>query len=137
VLVVEDNPINQTVILHMLQKLGQATDLAGDGEAAICRLEKEHYDLILMDVQMPGIDGMEASRRIRALPGVCSAIPIVALTASATREDRDACLAAGMNDYTSKPLSFENLRTLLARWGRDQRENTATVEAEEGVPAAC
>jgi two-component system, sensor histidine kinase and response regulator len=116
VLVTEDNPVNQTVILHMLQKLGQTTDLVGDGEAAVRRVAEGAYDLVLMDVQMPGIDGREATRRIRALPGMRSAVPIVALTASATRQDRDECLAAGMNDYASKPLSFEQLRALLLRW---------------------
>ena len=116
ILVVEDNKINQMVILRMLKNLGHATDVADDGDTAVLQVQSAAYDLVLMDVQMPGIDGMEATRRIRTLPGASSRVPIVALTASATTEDRNACLASGMSDYISKPLHPDALQRLLERW---------------------
>jgi PAS domain S-box-containing protein len=116
VLVVEDNPINQIVVKGMLEKLGCQAEVLSDGGDAVRELGKAHYDMVLMDIQMPGIDGLEATRRIRSLSTFSSRIPIVALTASAMTEDRQACLAAGANDFLSKPLSLEALRTAVSRW---------------------
>jgi CheY-like chemotaxis protein len=101
----------------MLQKLGYQVDLACDGASAISRVEANPYDVVLMDLNMPGIDGLEAARRIRLMPTAQSSVPIVALTASATIEDKAQCLAAGMNDYLSKPIEIQALRRALERWG--------------------
>jgi CheY-like chemotaxis protein len=116
ILVAEDNPVNQIVTKRMLLRMGCNPDVVADGAGAVRQVQTAHYDLVLMDVQMPGVGGLEATRRIRSLSTTCSAIPIVALTASATVEDREACLAAGMNDYLSKPLTQETLRRALALW---------------------
>lgn len=120
ILVAEDNMVNQMVILRMLQKLGCQADFATDGRAAVSRVEANSYDIVLMDVHMPAVDGLEATRRIRKMPSAQSCVPVVALTAAATTEDRTACLAAGMNDYLSKPIAFEELRRTLQLWGQCQ-----------------
>ncbi len=118
ILLAEDNKINQVVAERMLGKLGCRADMVADGAAAVDRLEQGEYDLVLLDVQMPGVDGLEATRRIRSRPDGAATLPIVALTASATIEDRNACLAAGMDDYLSKPLTIEALRCALVRWSK-------------------
>ncbi len=133
ILVVEDNKINQTVIMRMLKSLGHTSDVIDNGAAAVTQVESKAYDLVLMDVQMPGIDGLEATRRIRALPGACAAVPIVALTASATMEDREACLASGMSDYISTPLLPDALQKLLERWMPRQEKRAA----DEALPKTC
>jgi PAS domain S-box-containing protein len=117
ILVAEDNPVNQIVIERMLQRLGCSADLVSNGIDVLRQVQAAQYDLVLMDIQMPGIDGQEASRRIRSLSPVHSRIPIVAMTASATVEDRGACVAAGMNDYLTKPLALDALRKVLEQWG--------------------
>ncbi|MCA1977649.1 MAG: response regulator, partial [Thiobacillus sp.] len=116
VLVVEDHPVNQKVLTHQLDELGLDCTLAADGTQALALLEKETYDLILMDWQMPEMDGLEATRRIRRLPGKTGRIPIVALTANASAGFRESCLAAGANDYLSKPHTEDALAALLAQW---------------------
>jgi CheY-like chemotaxis protein/HPt (histidine-containing phosphotransfer) domain-containing protein len=118
VLVAEDNPVNQLVASDLLDWLGCRVDLVGNGREAIAAVESTHYDLILMDVHMPEMDGLEATRLIRARErsaGRRSAVPIVALTANALSGDREACLAAGMSDYLSKPITRAALATMLAR----------------------
>jgi CheY-like chemotaxis protein/anti-sigma regulatory factor (Ser/Thr protein kinase) len=117
ILVAEDNKVNQIVTVRMLQKMGYQVDLACDGASAISSVEANSYDIVLMDVHMPGVDGLEAARRIRRMPTAQSSVPIVALTASASDEDRSQCLAAGMNDYLSKPIEIHALRQALERWG--------------------
>ncbi len=114
ILVAEDNPVNQEVVLMMLEHLGCSADVVGDGAAAIAAVldEDAHYDIVLMDCQMPGTDGFRATRRLRA-EGYTG--PIIALTASATPTDRAACLAAGMDDFVSKPLTLDELGGALAR----------------------
>ncbi|MBS1828291.1 MAG: response regulator [Acidobacteria bacterium] len=114
ILLAEDNRINQVVAERMLEKLGCRADLVADGGAAVEKARLQHYDLVLLDVQMPGVDGLEAARRIRA--GESAHIPIVALTATATVEDREACFEAGMDGYLSKPLTLAALRDALHRW---------------------
>jgi len=117
ILIAEDNQVNQLVTERMLQRLGCKFDVVTDGVAAVRQTQEKQYDLVLMDIQMPGVDGLEAARRIRSLPTACSLVPIVAVTASATVEDREACLAAGMTDYISKPLTLEALRKVLEQGG--------------------
>lgn len=110
ILVAEDNVINQKLAQKMLEKQGFVVDLVADGVEAIEQWEQEHYDAILMDVQMPEMDGLEATRRIRAKEhGSGNHIPIIALTANAMQGDRERCLAAGMDDYISKPIKPDEL----------------------------
>jgi len=116
ILVAEDNKVNQMVITRMLQRMGCQVDLASDGVSAIRRLEKSEYDIVLMDLSMPEVDGMEATARIRRMGGAQAAIPIVALTASASTEVRTRCLDAGMSDFLSKPLDPQALKSVLNRW---------------------
>jgi PAS domain S-box-containing protein len=117
ILVAEDNKVNQLVVTRMLQKMGCQADVAGDGAEAIKSLETNAYDMVLMDLSMPGVDGLEAARRIRRMPAAVSSVPIVALTASVSSEIKTRCLAAGMDDYLGKPIEIEALRRALERWG--------------------
>ena len=117
-LLAEDNPVNQLVALGQLEVLGYEADAAGNGHEVLGALEKASYDLILMDCQMPELDGYETARRIRELESLSgnSPVPIVAVTAHAMKGDREKCLAAGMNDYLSKPFRQDDLAAMLARW---------------------
>jgi CheY-like chemotaxis protein len=117
ILVAEDNKINQIVTVRMLERMGCVADLACDGASAIRSVQTHAYDLVLMDLGMPDLDGFEATRQIRRLPGAQSCVPIVALTASASNQVRSQCLAAGMNDYLCKPMEREALSRALDRWG--------------------
>ena len=116
VLVVEDNLINQKVAFCLLAGLGYAADIASNGTEALEMLHNDGYDLILMDCQMPVMDGYEATRRIRERGGPSSRIPIIAVTASALPDERSKCLAAGMDDYVAKPIGKEALKAALERW---------------------
>ncbi|MBI3567832.1 MAG: response regulator [Gemmatimonadetes bacterium] len=113
VLVAEDNPVNQMVALKMLERLGCRADVAADGVEAVAMASRFPYDVVFMDVQMPNMDGFEATRRIRAAGD--SVLWIVAMTANAMTGDRERCLAAGMNDYVSKPITPEALAQALSR----------------------
>ncbi len=113
ILIAEDNAINQRVVKILLSKLGYSADIAGDGAEAVEMLQKQPYDLILMDCQMPVMDGFEATQAIRAFPSALSQIPIIAVTANALAGQREKCLAAGMNDYIPKPISKQALETAL------------------------
>jgi signal transduction histidine kinase/CheY-like chemotaxis protein len=115
VLLVEDNPVNRTVVEAMLRSLGLQVTVAGDGAQAVSMASKEKYALILMDCRLPVMDGYEATRRIRELPGL-ETLPIIALTANARHGDRDICLQAGMNDYLAKPFKRTDLQQVLQRW---------------------
>ncbi|MHC8345454.1 ATP-binding protein [Pseudomonas sp. RT6P73] len=115
VLLVEDNPVNQTVIEAMLRSLGFTVSVATDGAQAVRSAESLIFEAILMDCRLPIIDGYEATRQIRQLPG-CADLPIIALTANALQGDREACLSAGMNDYLAKPFKRTDLQQILQRW---------------------
>lgn len=116
ILVAEDNPVNQEVIRKMLLKLGCEVDLVATGQEALDMLASKHYDLLLMDCQMPVMDGFDACRAIRAAEaGQPVRLPIVALTAGALSGDRERCLAAGMDDYLTKPVRLHDLKIMLKR----------------------
>jgi len=115
ILLAEDNAINQRVALLMLSRMGYLADVAADGNEVLAAVRRQRYDLILMDVQMPEMDGLEATRRIRAELPPEHQPRIVAVTANALEENREACLAAGMDDFLAKPASLEDLREALAR----------------------
>jgi signal transduction histidine kinase/CheY-like chemotaxis protein len=123
VLIVEDDPVNQTIVAAMLAQAGFQTQVAADGRSALQFVARQCFDLLLMDWQMPDLDGPEVTRRLRA--GAAGdhgrRVPVVALTANAFAEDRAACLAAGMNDFLSKPVVAEDLVAMVSRWVRPAR----------------
>jgi signal transduction histidine kinase/ligand-binding sensor domain-containing protein/ActR/RegA family two-component response regulator len=116
VLVAEDNPINQRVIAILLTKLGYTPDLAGDGKQALEKMQQQDYEIVLMDCQMPIMDGFEATAAIRALPNYRSQIPIIAVTANVLAGQREKCLAAGMNDYIPKPITRDVLEAAIQKF---------------------
>jgi PAS domain S-box-containing protein len=136
-LLAEDNQANQIVAQKLLAKMGHRVDIVDNGVQALERLAHEPYDAVLMDCQMPVLDGYETTRRIRAgaVPGLDVRIPIIALTAYALLDDRLKCLKAGMNDYVSKPVRPENLRAALMRNGlvMDAKLSTTTAPVASGA----
>ncbi|MFZ4580435.1 MAG: ATP-binding protein [Myxococcota bacterium] len=144
VLVAEDNPVNTNLIVAVLTRLGCHVDTAGNGIEALQALESVGCDVVLMDCEMPLMDGYEATQRIRALPVARGGkVPIIAMTAHALTEDRDRCLAFGMDDYLSKPLQFDKLHELLANLAsalpphrHTHRQVSAGTEAQSGVNLA-
>jgi CheY-like chemotaxis protein len=115
VLLAEDDPVNQEVAREILEEINWQTDLAGNGQEAVELATRTRYDLILMDMQMPVMGGLEATRQIRAMPA-CKTVPIVAMTANAFIEDREACLVAGMNDFLTKPVIPEKFFECILNW---------------------
>jgi CheY-like chemotaxis protein len=115
ILLVEDDLINQEVAKLQLEGVGLKVDLAKDGEQAVEMASRTAYDLILMDVQMPKMDGLAATRAIRVLPNRAT-VPIISMTANAFDEDRQACLGAGMSDHLGKPFMPEELYAVLVKW---------------------
>ena len=115
ILLVEDNTINQQVAQELLESFGLLVSIAEDGEQAIQQAQETDYDLVLMDIQMPGMDGFEATKKIRT-SSKNNRLPIIAMTAHAMEGDREKCFAAGMNDYLSKPIDPEQLLRLLRQW---------------------
>ena len=144
VLVVEDDLLNQTIVCRLLSHAGYTSTAASDGAQALALLAVQHFDLVLMDWQMPGMDGLEVTRRLRAgdagLAG--QTVPIVALTANVFAEDRAACLGAGMNDFLTKPVLADRLIAAVQRWTRDLRTDAgaparADPNSDSFPPAAC
>ena len=144
VLLCDDNTINQKVALRLLQQMGYRADLAANGIEALAALDRQPYDLVFMDVMMPEMGGLEATRQIRErqakksqFPIYKSSIIVVAMTASAMQGDREKCLAAGMNDYIAKPVRLEDMRAIVERWGATtaSRDETASPSATVSQPA--
>jgi signal transduction histidine kinase/CheY-like chemotaxis protein len=130
ILLAEDILVNQKLMLTMLGRMGYRADVAGNGLEVLDALKRQHYDVILMDVQMPEMDGLEASRRILASPPGGKRPRVVALTANAMMEDREACQEAGMDDYLSKPVQVKELQAVLERCGDWVREQAKTQRAD-------
>jgi two-component system sensor histidine kinase/response regulator len=116
VLLVEDNVLNQIVAVGILTRLGYSADIVDSGLDAVEAVAGGAYVAVLMDCRLPGLDGYQATAEIRRREGPTRHTPIIAMTASATREDRDRCLAAGMDDYVAKPVMVADLQAVLARW---------------------
>ncbi|HEV2687840.1 MAG TPA: ATP-binding protein [Bryobacteraceae bacterium] len=129
ILLAEDNEINQRITLRLLQKLGLAADAVVNGKDAVNALEKRKYDLVLMDCQMPQMDGFEATAIIRSSEGADRHTPICALTANAMEGDRERCLASGMDDYISKPVALDKLQKAVDRWIRGIEEPAEEASA--------
>ena len=132
-LVVEDNEINRQIALELLDGAGLVVDVAENGERAVHQVQHASYDIVLMDVQMPVMDGLEATRRIRALPGY-GRLPILAMTANAMAGDRELALEAGMNDHVTKPIDPDQLFNALRRW---LPHRAAQVASEPAVAASA
>ncbi|MGH8672085.1 MAG: MHYT domain-containing protein [Burkholderiales bacterium] len=130
VLLVEDNPVNQEVALAMLEILGCQTEVAENGHAAIEAMQCNTYDLVLMDCQMPEMDGFTATQEIRCNEGSTRSTPIIALTANAIEGDREKCLDSGMNDYLSKPFTQDQLQAMLQRWVGANRKIAKSAQTE-------
>lgn len=116
ILVVDDVPVNLNVVEKMLDSLVYQVESAANGAEAVEAVKSSHYDMIFMDIQMPGMDGLEATRQIRAPDIERSSTPIVAITANPQESDRDACIEIGMNDFIAKPFVKNQLTTLLERY---------------------
>ena len=131
ILLAEDNIINQQVALHILGKLGFRADAVANGQEAVKALEMIPYDLVLMDVQMPEMDGFEATQRIRNSKFEIRKVPIIAMTAHAMKGDRERCLEAGMDDYISKPIEPDELLKKIETWA-DIRKEVPAIERKAG-----
>ena len=116
ILVVDDNPVNVKLLKTMLENIGQEVETASSGFEAIERCQRSQFDLILMDVQMPGLDGIEATRIIRDMDTVCPSLPIIAVTAHALPDERKLILQSGMNDYMTKPVNLRQLSNTVSHW---------------------
>ncbi|HEU4530326.1 MAG TPA: PAS domain-containing protein [Steroidobacteraceae bacterium] len=137
VLLVEDNPVNQRVAQRNLEKLGLAVEIASNGREALEAWKPGRFDAVLMDCQMPEMDGYEATRQIRRLEGSGPRVPIIALTANALKGDRETCLAAGMDDHLAKPLEPEKLRACLSRHLTANAQAANAVASKPAAPPAA
>jgi len=118
ILVVEDSPLNQMIVVAVLTQAGYRTETAGNGLEAVMAAQAGGFDLILMDVSMPEMDGLTATRLLRGLPDAAGRVPVVAMTADAGDDDRARCLEAGMDDHVAKPIDRAQLLDTVARWLR-------------------
>ncbi len=133
VLIVEDNVINQRVAKRMVEKMGFKTEIANNGQEALDMLQEKSYDLILLDVQMPVLDGLRTAQKIRIMEMNSEQhIPIIAMTAHAQKEDRDRCLEAGMDDYISKPINMQILEEKLRLYLKKKLEARGDTEEQKG-----
>lgn len=130
VLIAEDNPVSQKVAVHQLQKLGFSPAVATDGKKALEALERAYYSIVLMDCQMPEVDGYQATRELRRRENGRRRHIVVAMTANAMQGDREKCIAAGMDDYTSKPIKIEELAAVLDRWLPEAMQLESVAKAE-------
>ena len=131
ILLAEDNPNNQHLTLKMLGKMGHRTDIASNGIEVLAALENEHYDLILMDCQMPEIDGYQATRLIRERKDRFKNIVIIAVTGNALTQDREKCFDVGINDFLAKPFRYEELRRIIDKWAASLPLDDSPPEHEE------
>ncbi|GIZ53859.1 response regulator [Noviherbaspirillum aridicola] len=129
-LIADDNAVSRMIAAGLAEKLGHAADMAADGEQALRMLAERHYDLVLMDCEMPRLDGYAATRRLRALEGNMRHTPVVALTAALGEEERLSCLEAGMDDFLCKPLSLTGLEEVLARRSPAAADTRGTSETD-------
>ena len=136
ILLVEDSPTNRAVVEAFLEDLPVTLDMAENGQEGVDRAAATVYDLVLMDMAMPVMDGLTATRQIRKLPGLNGKVPIVALTANAMASDRESCLAAGMNDYLSKPLNLAGLVNSVRRWLALDEAEAEAAAGDAGADAA-
>ena len=137
VLLAEDNQVNQQVAQAMLEHLGFTVDVVTDGAEAVKAVTRNPYAAVLMDCQMPTLDGYQATREIRRVQGVAAHVPIIAVTASAMSSDQQRCLAAGMDDYIPKPLSLTALGAVLERWAPEKPDHEAAGESPVEAAAAA
>ncbi len=131
ILLVEDNKVNQMVCLRILARLDLTADLAGNGQEALDMILANEYDLVLMDCQMPVMDGFEATQQIRKLSNDKAQLPVIAITANALAGDREKCLKIGMSDYLSKPIKIDQLRELVAKWAG--QKHISDIDAQEAA----
>jgi len=125
ILLAEDNAINALLTRTLLEAEGHAVDTVEDGALAVEAMKNAKYDLIFMDMRMPNMDGLEATRKIRAMDNVSKGLPIIALTANAFDDDRNACFDSGMNDFMTKPVSAEELSEMVRTWTQNKAERDA------------
>jgi signal transduction histidine kinase/CheY-like chemotaxis protein len=137
VLVAEDNQVNQLLVTTILAKAGMRAEVAANGVEAVQAVHQRHFDVILMDMQMPEMDGLEATRRIRQLGALGRSVPIIAMTANAMQEDRRRCLEAGMNDFVAKPIDSAELLRKVAAHCRAEIDETAMRAASAPIATAA
>jgi two-component system sensor histidine kinase/response regulator len=134
VLLVDDNVVNQKVATHFLERMGITIILANDGAEAVKLFDINAYELVLMDLQMPIMDGFEATRRIRDFEGWRQRTPIIALTANAMAGQMERCLAAGMDGFLTKPLEIEPMREIIARYCHEESSSTMSADGSAHEP---